>query len=266
MPEPAAQPALAEKVGVYVCHCGGNISDVVDVDKVAAEAAGLDGVAVARHIMFMCSDEGQKSIVEDIAALGLDRVVVAACTPKLHEATFRRALQRGGMNPYLFLPANVREQASWAHPHSPKAATEKASALVRAAVAKARMLEPLDKVRVAAVHRALVIGGGVAGLRAAIDLARQNVGVTLVEKSPFLGGRTTQLHTVFPTEEAARPLVRRLIDDARAERNLHILTNTEVVSLTGYVGDFTIGLRTRPRGVKTELGDAAHRGHRGMSG
>jgi heterodisulfide reductase subunit A len=250
-------PVLAERVGVYVCHCGGNISDVVDVDKVATEAAGLEGVAVARHIMFMCSDEGQKAIVDDIEALGLDRVVVAACTPKLHEATFRRALQRGGMNPYLFLPANVREQASWAHPHSPKAATEKASALVRAAVAKAQMLEPLEKVSVAAVHRSLVIGGGVAGLRAALDLARQGLAVTLVEKSPFLGGKAVQLHTVFPTEEPARPLVHRLIDQAKAEPNLTVLTNTEVVGLTGYVGDFTVTLRTTPRGVSRELTDGA---------
>ncbi len=251
------QPVRGEKVGVYVCHCGGNISDVVDVDRVATEASQLEGVAVARHIMFMCSDEGQKAIVDDIEALGLDRVVVAACTPKLHEATFRRALQRGGMNPYLFLPANIREQASWAHPHSPKAATEKAIALVRAAVAKAEMLEPLDKVRVAAVHRSLVIGGGVAGLRAALDLARQGVGVTLIEKSPFLGGRSVQLHTVFPTEDPARPLVHRLIDEVKAERNVSILTNTEVVALTGYVGDFTITLRTTPRGVSRDLRKSA---------
>ena len=256
IPVKGNRPASAERVGVYVCHCGGNISDVVDVDKVAAEAAGLEGVAVARHIMFMCSDEGQKAIVDDIEALGLDRVVVAACTPKLHEATFRRALQRGGMNPYLFLPANIREQASWAHPHSPKAATEKAIALVRAAVAKAELLEPLEKVRVAAVHRSLVIGGGVAGLRAALDLARQGLAVTLVEKSPFLGGKAVRLHTVFPTEDPARPLVRRLIDQAKAEPNLTMLTNTEVVALTGYVGDFTITLRTTPRGVGGELSDA----------
>ena len=256
-PPTPQQPVRGEKVGVYVCHCGGNISDVVDVDRVATEASQLEGVAVARHIMFMCSDEGQKAIVDDIEALGLDRVVVAACTPKLHEATFRRALQRGGMNPYLFLPANIREQASWAHPHSPKAATEKAIALVRAAVAKAEMLEPLDKVRVAAVHRSLVIGGGVAGLRAALDLARQGVGVTLIEKSPFLGGRSVQLHTVFPTEDPARPLVHRLIDEVKAERNVSILTNTEVVALTGYVGDFTITLRTTPRGVSRDLRKSA---------
>jgi heterodisulfide reductase subunit A len=247
----------AEKVGVYVCHCGGNISDVVDVEKVVASAAKLEGVAVARHIMFMCSDEGQEAIVEDIEALGLDRVVVAACTPALHETTFRRAVIRGGLNPYLFLPANIREQASWAHPHSPKAATEKAIALVRAAVAKARLLEPLEKVSVAAVHRALVIGGGVAGLRAALDLARQGLGVTLVEKSPFLGGRSVQLHTVFPTEDLARPLVHRLIRDVMAQANVDVLTNTEVSGLTGYVGDFTATLRTTPRGVSADLSDSA---------
>ena len=246
-----------EKIGVYVCHCGGNISDVVDVDRVAAEAAQLHGVAVARHVMFMCSDEGQNTIVEDIETLGLDRVVVAACTPKLHEATFRRAVIRGGMNPYLFWPANVREQASWAHPHNPEAATEKAIALVRAAVAKAELLEPLDMVRVAAVHRALVIGGGVAGLRAALDLARQGLGVTLVEKSPFLGGRSVQLHTVFPTEDLARPLVHRLIAEATAQPNLTILTSTEVTGLTGYVGDFKATLRTTPRGVTGDLADPA---------
>jgi heterodisulfide reductase subunit A2 len=253
--EPLGTSGPAERIGVYVCHCGGNISDVVDVDRVATEAAGLDGVTVARHIMFMCSDEGQKAIIDDIGALGLDRVVVAACTPKLHETTFRRAVVRAGMNPYLFQPANVREQASWAHPHSPAAATLKASSLVRAAVAKARMLQPLEKVSVAAVHRALVLGGGVAGLRAALDLARQGIGVTLVERSHFLGGRATQLHTVFPTEDLARPLVDRLIRDVLAHPDISVLTGTEMTGVTGYVGDFTASLRRTPRGVTGDLLD-----------
>ncbi len=243
----------AERVGVYVCHCGGNISDVVDVDRVTREAAELDGVSVARHIMFMCSDEGQKAIVDDIQQLGLDRVVVAACTPTLHQTTFRRAVVRGGLNPYLFLPANVREQASWAHPHSPVAATEKAVRLVRAAVAKARLLEPLEMVSVAAIHRAMVIGGGVAGLRAALDLARQGIDVALVEKSPFLGGRSTQLHTVFPTEDLARPLVHGLIRQVVAQPNVTVLTGTEMVGLSGYVGDFRVSLRRTPRGVTADL-------------
>jgi heterodisulfide reductase subunit A len=245
------------RIGVYVCHCGGNISDVVDVERVAEEAGRLPGVDVARHIVFMCSDEGQAAIAEDIAARGLDRVIVAACTPKLHETTFRRVLVRGGLNPYLFLPANVREQVSWAHPHEPEAATEKAIRVVRAAVAKARLLRPLENVRVDAVHRALVIGGGVAGLRAALDLARSGVEVDLVEMAPFLGGRAAQLHRVYPTEEEARPLVDRLVRAVVAEPRIVVRTLTEVVGLTGYVGDFAVTLRTTPRGVAAHLAGAA---------
>jgi heterodisulfide reductase subunit A2 len=235
---------VGARVGVYVCHCGGNISDVVDVDAVARQAEELDGVVVARHLMFMCSDEGQNAILEDMAKLNLDRVVVAACTPKLHEATFRRAVIRGGLNPYLFQAANIREQASWAHPHSPVEATEKAGRLVRAAVAKARLLEPLEMVSVAAVHRALVIGAGVAGLRAALDLARQDIAVTLVEKSRTLGGRSMELFTLFPTEELARPLIGGLIEQVLAEPRITVMTGTQVVGLTGYVGDFRVSLRS----------------------
>ena len=144
----SARPAAGERIGVYVCHCGGNISDVVDVDRVAQELGQDEDVAVARHVMFMCSDEGQQSITDDIRDLQLDRVIVAACTPKLHETTFRKTVIRGGMNPYLFLPANIREQVSWAHPHDHEAATDKAIAVVQAAVAKARLLQPLEMVRV----------------------------------------------------------------------------------------------------------------------
>ena len=245
-----------ERIGVYVCHCGGNISDVVDVDRVARELGQDEDVAVARHVMFMCSDEGQQSITDDIRDLQLDRVIVAACTPKLHETTFRKTVIRGGMNPYLFLPANIREQVSWAHPHDHEAATDKAIAVVKAAVAKARLLQPLEMVRVSAVHRTLVIGGGVAGLRSALDLARQGLEVVLIEASPFLGGRTTQLHTVYPTEEPARPLVRRLIDQVMAEQRIDVRTSTQLIALSGYVGDFQATLRTEPRGVTSDLVDA----------
>ena len=124
-------PAAGEKLGVYVCHCGGNISDVVDVDAVARTLSQEEGVAVSRHITFMCSDEGQGQITRDIEELGLDRVIVAACTPSLHETTFRKAVIRAGLNPYLFLPANIREQVSWAHPHDAEAATEKAVSVVQ---------------------------------------------------------------------------------------------------------------------------------------
>jgi heterodisulfide reductase subunit A len=246
-----------ERIGVYVCHCGGNISDVVDVDRVAEMLGREDGVAVARHLTFMCSNEGQQSITDDIRDLGLDRVIVAACTPKLHETTFRKAVMRAGMNPYLFLPANIREQVSWAHPHDAEAATDKAVALVRAAVAKSRLLRPLDPVRVDAVHRILVIGGGVAGLRAALGTAALGQAVTLIEASPFLGGRAMTLGSLYPTDEPAAPLVRRLIEAVRADDRIEVRTGTHLAALSGYLGDFSATLRVEPRGVDGALPDAA---------
>ena len=246
-----------EKLGVYVCHCGGNISDVVDVDAVAQALGREDGVSVSRHIAFMCSDEGQGQITQDIEELGLDRVIVAACTPSLHETTFRKAVIRAGMNPYLFLPANIREQVSWAHPHDAGAATDKAIAVVRAAVGKSRLLEPLEPLRVDAVHRVLVIGGGVAGLRAALDAAAMGQHVTLIEKTPFLGGRSMQLGMVYPTDEPAVPLVRRLIDEVMADERIEVRTNTHMSAQSGFLGDFSVTLTTEPRGVDEALKDPA---------
>jgi heterodisulfide reductase subunit A len=253
--ELAAGPG--EKLGVYVCHCGGNISDVVDVDAVAEALSHEDGVAISRHVAFMCSNDGQGQITKDIEELGLDRVIVAACTPSLHETTFRKAVIRADMNPYLFLPANIREQVSWAHPHDTEAATDKAVAVVRAAVGKSRLLEPLEPLRVDAVHRVLVIGAGVAGLRAALDAAAMGQDVTLVEKSPFLGGRSMMLGTVYPTDEPAVPLVRRLIDEVMADERIEVRTNTRPSALTGFLGDFSVTLTTEPRGVDEGLKDAA---------
>jgi heterodisulfide reductase subunit A len=246
-----------ERLGVYVCHCGGNISDVVDVDQVADVLGREEGVTISRHVGFMCSDEGQQKITEDIKELGLDRVIVAACTPSLHETTFRKAVIRADMNPYLFLPANIREQVSWAHPHDTKAATDKAISVVRAAVGKSRLLEPLDPVRVDAVHRVLVIGGGVAGLRAALDTAAMGQAVTLIETTPFLGGRSMSLGSVYPTDERAVPLVRRLIDEVMADERIDVRTYTRLTALAGFLGDFSATLKTEPRGVDTALKDAS---------
>ena len=184
------------RIGVYVCHCGGNISDVVDVEKVVHVAAGLPNVVVARREMFMCSDAGQQGIAEDIRDKRLNRVVVAACSPSLHELTFRRTLSRAGLNPYLYEHTNIREQVSWCSKSDPDGATEKAIRLVGASVAKARLLRPLEPIRVDAGEHVAVIGGGVSGLRAALDLARCDLKVSLIEQSPFLGGRLAQLNKV----------------------------------------------------------------------
>ncbi len=241
------------KVGVYICHCGGNISDVVDVERVTEAAAKLPGVVVARNYVFMCSDPGQNLIEKDIREKGLERIVVAACSPSLHELTFRGVLNRSGLNPYLYEPANIREQCSWSHAHDPEGATAKAIRLVAAAVAKARLLDPLEMIRVDATPHAAVIGGGVAGLRAALDLAHKGLKVTLIEKSPFLGGRMTQLHKLYPTEEEARPLIAELAREAMAEPSITIHTCAEVVSIGGYIGRFALKVKQQPRGVVEEL-------------
>jgi heterodisulfide reductase subunit A len=236
------------RIGVYVCHCGGNISDVVDVQKVIEAAGGLPGVVVAKANMFMCSDPGQNAILEDVKNEGLDRVVVAACSPKLHETTFRRVLERGGLNPYLLEQANVREQVSWASDDS-TAATSKATSLVAAAVAKAAQLQPLEPIRVDTTSRTVVVGAGVAGLRAACDLARAGIDVALVERSAMLGGNTAVLDHLFPNEEPAGEVISRLVDDVLAQPRVTIYTEATVESVSGYVGNFVASVRQALAGV-----------------
>jgi len=239
-----AQPTTSDKVGVYVCYCGGNISDHVDVEAVAERLKSMEGVAVARTDMFMCSDPGQEKIAEDIKSGKVDRVVVASCAPSLHETTFRGAIGRAGLSPYLYEHANIREQVSWVH-HGPDA-TEKAAGLVRAAVGKARHLKSLEPIRVDAKGHAAVIGGGVAGMRAALDLAGRGLSVTLIEKTPFLGGRAANLDRLAPTGEPVGDLIRELAAAVTAHPNIQRRTCTEVTGVTGYVGNFTVTARRRP--------------------
>lgn len=234
----------AAKIGVYVCHCGGNISDHVDVEAVCGRAAELPGVAVARHHMFMCSDPGQELIIKDVQSGAVNRVVVASCSPGLHESTFRRALARAGMNPYLYEHANIREQVSWVHHGRP--ATEKAVRLVSAAVAKAGRLQPLDHIRVEARPHATVIGGGVAGLRAAVDLAGRGIRVALVEKTPFLGGNLARLDRVAPAGEKASDLIAALAEKAVQNPAIRVHTCTIVKGFEGHVGDFRLVLEKAP--------------------
>lgn len=240
------------RIGVFVCHCGGNISDVVDVERVAGTIGAIPGVVYSTTHMFMCSDPGQALIEEKIRELKLDRVVVAACSPTLHQLTFRRTLARAGLNPYVFEHVNVREQCSWVV-EDREQATRKAIRLVRAAVARTKLLEPLQKRRIPIHPAALVIGGGVAGLMAARDLAQRGMQVTLVEKRPFLGGRMAQLHTLFPSGEDARELLARLMQDVARHPRIKVLTNAQVLSSEGVVGDFRTRVRVEPRGVDQHL-------------
>jgi len=190
------------RIGVYVCHCGTNIAGVVDVDATAQYAAQLDGVVVARHYAYMCSDPGQALIKEDIRAEGLNRIVVASCSPLMHEATFRRACAEGGLNPYLFQMTNIREHCSWVS-DDPHAATQKAMALVGAAVRRVALQEPLEMRQVGVQQAALVVGGGIAGIEAALRMADAGKHVYLVERQPSIGGHMAQLYKTFPTLDCA---------------------------------------------------------------
>lgn len=238
------KPAGEEKVAVYICHCGGNISDHVDVEALERMAAEMPGVTVSRRNHFMCSDPGQNMIIEDLKAGKADRIVVASCSPALHETTFRRAAQRAGVNPYLYEHANIREQVSWVH-HG-DGATAKAASLVGAAVAKARALQPLEPIRVEAIRHATIIGGGIAGLKAARDLAIRGVKVALIEKTPFLGGNFAKLDRVYPTQEKAGDLLSGLAAAVLAHPSITVLTCAEMVASDGYVGDFKLKVKRQP--------------------
>jgi heterodisulfide reductase subunit A2 len=233
-----------EKVGVYICYCGGNISDHVDVEVVRDRAEKIPGVAAARTNMFMCSDPGQEMIMEDLRNGIVDRVVVASCAPSLHEMTFRSAISRAGANPYIYEHANIREQVSWVH-HGDEA-TDKATLLVSAAAAKAARLKPLEPIRVNAVPHATVIGGGIAGMRAAVDLADCGIEVALIEKSPFLGGQLSLLDKLAPTREKASELVSNLAGRVLNHASITVHTCAKAENFEGYVGNFKVRVKKQP--------------------
>jgi heterodisulfide reductase subunit A len=191
------------RIGVYVCHCGSNIAGVIEPQSVAEYAATLPGVVRSVDTLYACADSGQNLIKEDIKKYNLNRVVVSACTVRMHEPTFRAAVAEAGLNPFLMEMANIREQCTWAHGHDPEGALAKTKDLVAAAVAKASFLTPLDMIKVPVTKRAMVIGGGVAGISAALDLGDQGIDTILVEREPTIGGVMAQLNKTFPTMDCS---------------------------------------------------------------
>jgi len=249
MPDTDKEP----KIGVYVCHCGLNIAGSIDCQEVARFAASRPHVVVSKDNPYMCSDSGQELIKQDIKDYELNRVVVASCTPRLHEPTFRRACEEAGLNKYLFEMANIREQCSWVHLSDKEKATEKAKDLVEMAVAKVTLLEPQVEIEVPIIRKALVVGGGVAGVQAALDLADTGYKVYLVEREPSIGGRMAQIDKTFPTMDCSICILAPKMSDAGRHPNIELLTNSEVTEVKGYIGNFKAKVTKKPRFILEEL-------------
>ncbi len=243
---------MAEKIGVYVCHCGTNIAGTVDVSDVAAFALTLPDVAVARDNKFMCSSEGQEVIGKDIKEKGLTRLVVAACSPHMHELTFRAAAERGGINPYLFEMCNIREHNAWIT-NDKDAATKKAKALVAAAVYRVKNHRPLEPIFVDINPSTLIVGGGIAGIHAALEIADAGNKVYLVERSPSIGGHMAQLDKTFPTLDCSACILTPKMFSAGQHPNITLLTYSEVKSVKGFIGNYDVRIRQKPRYVNTSL-------------
>ena len=231
------------KIGVYVCNCGTNIAKMVDCEAVSGFAADQPGVAVCKSYKYMCSNPGQEMIVKDVKDLKLDRVVVAACSPRMHEPTFRAAIERAGCNPFFLEMANIREQCSWVH-ESREQATDKAKALTCAAIRRVRYHEPFSKQSVPMHPRTLVIGGGVAGLSAALELADADQPVFLVERDDHLGGNVARIDLTAPYLDSARDMLTERIAHVTAHPKITVMLQSEVASITGYVGNFKAVVKT----------------------
>ncbi|UCE09883.1 MAG: CoB--CoM heterodisulfide reductase iron-sulfur subunit A family protein [Candidatus Thorarchaeota archaeon] len=241
------------KVGVFVCHCGHNIAGTVNVEHVAELASEFPNVELSTHFMFMCSDSGQALIREKIEELGLNRVVVASCSPRMHEPTFRKVVEEAGLNRYCFEQVNLREHVSWCHMKEPEAATQKARDLVRMSVARASLLEPLEVKTVSVEPHALVVGGGVSGLRAALDIGDRGFRATLVERTGNLGGNLAKLSTLYPNNEPAKDVVDRMSLAAEASENVTILLNSEVTNFDGHIGNFEVTVKNNVTEEESEM-------------
>jgi heterodisulfide reductase subunit A len=237
---------LEKRIGVYICHCGLNIAATVDVKEVMEYAASLPGVSIARDYMFMCSDPGQELIVRDIKEYRLNGVVVASCSPLLHERTFRRVCREAGINPYLFEMANIREHCSWVHEDG---ATEKAKSLVQAAVIKAYYDEPLEPMEVPIIPNTLIVGGGIAGIQAALDIADAGYKVYLVEREPSIGGHMIQLDKTFPTLDCSACILTPKMSDVGSHPNIELFTFSEIDAVAGYIGSFTVKIKKKSKYV-----------------
>ena len=241
-----------KRIGLFVCHCGVNIAGVVDVEKVAQALKDYPGVTFSADYVYMCSDPGQQMVIDTIKEKHLDGIIIAACSPTLHEKTFQEAARLAGLNPYQIEIANIREQDSWVHTDKEKA-TKKAIKIVKSHVAKARLNENLDPIKVDVNRRALVIGGGISGLQAAMDIADHGYEVILVEKNPSIGGKMIQLSETFPTLDCSQCILTPKMVEVSRHPRIKLLTYHEVDSISGFVGNFKVRIRKKPRYVDETL-------------
>jgi heterodisulfide reductase subunit A len=236
------------RIGVYICHCGLNIAGTVNVGEVREFISRAPSVVIARDYKFMCSDPGQALIQEDIKQLGINRVVVAACSPLMHEITFRAAAKKAGLNRYLVQIANIREHCSWIH-DDVRMATEKAKALVAGAVRRVALHQPLEPMRAEVNPNVLVVGGGIAGIQAALEIAESGNMVYLVEREPTIGGRMGQFDKTFPTLDCAACILTPKMVSVGHRENIKLLSYSEVVGFSGYIGNFKVKVRRKARFV-----------------
>jgi heterodisulfide reductase subunit A len=237
-----------QKIGVFVCHCGTNIAATVDVEAVAEAARHVPGVVYATDYTYMCSQSGQDLIKDAVKKYGLTGVVVCSCSPRMHEKTFRKAVNSIGMNPYMLEIANIREQCSWVHKDK-EVGTEKAISLMKAAVAKVELDAPLTAGETPVVKRALVIGGGIAGMQTALDIADAGYDVDIVEKNPTIGGKMAQLDKTFPTLDCSSCIVTPKMVDVGQNDKIHIYSYSEVTDVKGFVGNFKVTIKRKARYV-----------------
>ncbi len=242
------------RVGVFVCHCGKNIASYLDVEKVTKSAEKLPNVEYAEHVMFACSEDSGKKIRETIKEKKLNRVVVAACTPSTHGGLFRDTLMEAGLNKYLFEMANIRNQCSWVHSDDWDAATKKATALVKAAVAKVRLLEPLPEEEFSIIPKTLVIGGGLSGMKAALALANMGIKSILIEKNPKLGGELRELYSMFPSDVKTEDIIDPLIKEVTKNKLINVMTNAEIVDVDGFIGNYTGKIKQNGKIKEMEFG------------
>jgi heterodisulfide reductase subunit A len=232
-----------ERIGVYICHCGGNISDYVDVAQIRDIVKNEEGVVVSKNVMFACADSNQKEMIRDIEDEKLDGIVVASCSPKLHLHTFRNVAFRGGINPYNYTQVNIREQCSWAHSDTPVEATVKAAGLIRAGINKVIHSEALENIEVSSTRAVVIIGGGVSGMRAAIDLAKMGNQVYLIEKEKTLGGHVAKWGNLYITDQTGKNIIAALTKEVKRLTNITVFTSATVEKVSGSVGNFMVDVK-----------------------